>query len=124
VLEDPAGNHSFIELANWAAMSERTSSRVSRRKTKVTPAEFVETARLQTARRVSYQCGFGNVDAMRRAFVRNLGRRPTKYRQKIRREFRDRNDVLKSLLHLFRQLKRKLPELREVRHDARHRDRA
>ncbi|TMJ63298.1 MAG: helix-turn-helix domain-containing protein [Alphaproteobacteria bacterium] len=105
-------------------MSERTFSRVSRRKTKMTPAEFVQTARLQTARRVSYRCGFGNVDAMRRAFVRNLGRGPTKYRWKIRREFRDRNDVLKSLLHLFRQLKRKLPELREVRHDARQRDRA
>jgi transcriptional regulator GlxA family with amidase domain len=55
--------------------------------TGVTPTEYVETARLDAARRlledtdvplqqVALRCGFGNTDTMRRTFLRRIGTGP------------------------------------------------
>jgi transcriptional regulator GlxA family with amidase domain len=82
-------------LATRAGMSPRNFSRVFRKETGTTPAGFVESARLEAARRmledsttslqrIAWQCGFGTVDGMRRAFIRNLGVGPHDYRQRFR----------------------------------------
>jgi transcriptional regulator GlxA family with amidase domain len=94
VLDNLSADHSIASLAKRAAMSPRNFSRVFRRETKVTPAEFVKMAQMQAARqmledtdiplqRLAHFCGFGNVDSMRRSFVRTLGMRPTEYRRKF-----------------------------------------
>lgn len=82
---------SVDDLARRAGMSTRNFARVFRRELGVTPAEFVESARLDAARRllqetdlplqrVAHACGFGIVASMRRVFVRNLGIGPLDYR--------------------------------------------
>jgi transcriptional regulator GlxA family with amidase domain len=104
VLDNLTADHSIEALSRRAAMSARNFSRVFRRETKVTPAEFVEMARMQAARqmledtdvplqRLAYFCGFHNVETMRRSFVRTLGMRPTEYRQKFRHESRSSTRV-------------------------------
>jgi transcriptional regulator GlxA family with amidase domain len=56
-----------------------------------TPARFLETLRLEAARRrleetvrsmdqIAAKCGFGSAEVMRRCFVRNLGTPPSGYR--------------------------------------------
>lgn len=81
-------------LARRAAMSERSFIRTFREDTGTTPAEFVQQARLQAARRlleetelapktVAQRCGFGSPGVMRRVFVRELGVSPAEYRTKF-----------------------------------------
>lgn len=81
-------------LAQKAAMSVRNFGRVFRLETGNTPADFVELARVDAAKRlledsqipiqsIAYQCGFTNVDLMRRAFIRRMGINPTDYRQRF-----------------------------------------
>ena len=76
-------------------MSVRNFARVFRREMKMTPAEFVEAARIDEARRmlqdtnvalarIADLCGFGTADGMRRTFVRNLGVSPLDYRRRFR----------------------------------------
>src|SRR5258708_38920861 len=84
VLENLTADLSVEALALRAGMSTRNFARVFRREMNMTPADFVEAARLDAARRmlvdtstplqrVAHTCGFGNVDGMRRSFVRNIG---------------------------------------------------
>jgi transcriptional regulator GlxA family with amidase domain len=72
-------------------MSTRNFSRVFLRDIGVTPADFVEAARLDAARRmlqdsevplqrIADRCGFADVHSMRRVFQRKLGVGPTDYR--------------------------------------------
>lgn len=95
VLDNLAGDLSVDALALRAGMSPRNFARVFRRETNMTPAEFVEAARLDAARRmlvdstkplqrIAFICGFGGVEGMRRAFVRNLGIAPLEYRKSFR----------------------------------------
>jgi transcriptional regulator GlxA family with amidase domain len=83
-------------LAGRAAMSVRNFTRVFQNETGITPAEFVEMARVDAARRlledtgtplqrVASRCGFANPDTMRRAFVRQIGTGPSDYRERFRR---------------------------------------
>jgi transcriptional regulator GlxA family with amidase domain len=83
------------ELARMANMSQRNFARIFRRESGMTPADFVAAARIDAARRmledtpislqrVAYACGFGNVDGMRRAFIRTLGVGPSDYRKRFR----------------------------------------
>ena len=78
-------------LAGRANMSTRNFSRVFLRDIGVTPADFVEAARLDAARRmlqdsemplqrIADRCGFADVHSMRRVFQRKLGVGPTDYR--------------------------------------------
>jgi transcriptional regulator GlxA family with amidase domain len=78
-------------LAGRANMSTRNFSRVFLRDIGVTPADFVESARLDAARRmlqdssmplqrIADRCGFADLHNMRRVFQRKLGVGPTDYR--------------------------------------------
>ena len=100
VLENLAADLSIDALALRAGMSSRNFARVFRREIEMTPAEFVEVARLDAARRIlvdtatplqsiASMCGFGGVDGMRRAFVRNLGISPLEYRKRFRTAWTD-----------------------------------
>ena len=86
---------SVENLAVRAGMSTRNFSRVFRCETQITPAEFVDAARVDAARRlledsntsiqrIATRCGFKTVDVMRRCFVRKLGVTPVDYRRRFR----------------------------------------
>lgn len=86
---------SVENLAKQAGMSTRNFARVFRQEMTITPTEFVDAARLDAARRlledtakslqqIASECGFGNVDGMRRTFIRNLGASPGEYRHRFR----------------------------------------
>lgn len=79
-------------LARVANMSVRHFSRVFLRDARVTPAEFVERARVDAARvmlengaaplkTVAWHCGFGDAHRLRAVFRRRLGITPQQYRQ-------------------------------------------
>lgn len=83
-------------LATRAAMSPRHFARVFRQDTGVTPARFVERARVEAARRaledtnqsvdtIARTCGFGTAETMRRTFLRTLRASPREYRNRFRR---------------------------------------
>jgi transcriptional regulator GlxA family with amidase domain len=85
---------SVARLAARAAMSPRHFARVFRAETGVTPARFVEHARIEEARRrledssigieeIAHGCGFGTPETMRRAFLRSLWVGPSEYRQRF-----------------------------------------
>ena len=79
-------------LAKVVNTSERSFSRIFVRETQVTPAEFVESARLDAARvmlenshaplkTIAFECGFRDPHRMRAVFARRLGVSPQQYRQ-------------------------------------------
>ena len=81
-------------LAARVAMSARNFARVFTREVRITPARFVENARVEAARRrleesthgvdaVAAQCGFGTAESMRRAFLRRLRVPPSAYRHRF-----------------------------------------
>ncbi|WP_395614103.1 GlxA family transcriptional regulator [Allosphingosinicella sp.] len=91
---DPCGDLSVPELASRAAMSERTFSRVFQKETGVSPAAFVEIARVNRAKalletsdwtlgRVAERAGFGGVEGLHRAFNKRVGVTPGEYRQRF-----------------------------------------
>lgn len=78
-------------LAALVAMSSRNFARIFARDAQVTPAEFIESARLDAARAllessdepmksVAYRCGFRNTNQMRLVFVKHLGITAMQYR--------------------------------------------
>jgi transcriptional regulator GlxA family with amidase domain len=88
---------SVERLAARAAMSPRNFARVFHRETRLTPAKFVERARLDAARRcledgglgleeVASRCGFGSAEHMRRTFHRHLRIVPIDYRKRFHRQ--------------------------------------
>jgi transcriptional regulator GlxA family with amidase domain len=88
---------SVERLADQAAMSVRNFSRTFAREVRVTPARFVERARVEAARRlleesslsvdeVARRCGFGTAETMRRTFLRALHVTPIEYRRRFRIE--------------------------------------
>lgn len=91
VLAHLNGDLTIADLANAANMSQRNFSRVFTREAKVTPAEFVEQARVDAARvmlestraplkTVAWQCGFRDAQHMRSVFNRRLGVTPQQFR--------------------------------------------
>jgi transcriptional regulator GlxA family with amidase domain len=85
-------NHTVDELAARACLSPRHFAREFRAKTGVTPAKAVERLRVEAARtaleegatsvqRVALDCGFGDVERMRRSFMRLLGVAPSSLRR-------------------------------------------
>jgi transcriptional regulator GlxA family with amidase domain len=86
---------SIERLAARAAMSPRHFARTFTQEVGLTPAKAVEKLRIDMARakvegsylpldEVAEQCGFGDTERMRRAFLRNLGLPPQVLRQSAR----------------------------------------
>ncbi|AKH43921.1 transcriptional regulator GlxA family with amidase domain [Altererythrobacter atlanticus] len=82
-------------LAARACMSERSFARKFREETGVTPAHYVEAARLQAVRvaleqtgdsidQIARRTGFQNAERMRRAFHRQIGVSANDYRARFR----------------------------------------
>ena len=87
---------SVPSLARRAGMSDRNFARAFRRETGMTPAAYVEAARVESARialesgdlpveSVALRAGFGTVETLRRAFRRRVGVSPVDYRSRFRR---------------------------------------
>lgn len=94
IVARPQADLSVEALAQLAALSPRHFARVFRRETGVTPADYVERARLDHVRRrlesgtdavdlIAVACGFQGGDVMRRAFTRQLGTTPSDYRARF-----------------------------------------
>ena len=94
IVEHPRNDLSVPALARKVAMSPRNFARVFAREVGMTPARFVTTVRLETARRlleetsqpleaVCEASGLGTVESMRRAFVQFVGVAPGQYRQRF-----------------------------------------
>jgi transcriptional regulator GlxA family with amidase domain len=94
IVENLAGELSVEALAQRAHMSPRHFARLFRSETGVTPARYVESIRLEAARRaledsaqpvstVALTCGFGTPETMRRSFLRALGVGPAEYRRRF-----------------------------------------
>jgi transcriptional regulator GlxA family with amidase domain len=90
--EHPEADLAVEALAGRMAMSPRHFARVFARELRVTPARYVERARVEAARRwlegsdagleeVAAGCGFGSAETLRRAFQRLLGVSPSAYRE-------------------------------------------
>lgn len=95
IVEHADADLSVAALAQRVAMSARNFARVFRREVGMTPARFVERARVEAARRrleessvgveaVATQCGFGSAEIMRRAFLRTVRVNPAEYRHRFR----------------------------------------
>jgi len=96
VLANLRNDLSVPALAALAGMSERSFARIFRSETGTTPAEFVEKARIDAARRLAEESdlpakrladavGYANVDGFRRAFARRLGVSLVEYRRRFAR---------------------------------------
>ncbi|MFB4265488.1 GlxA family transcriptional regulator [Nonomuraea sp. GTA35] len=86
---------SAAALAERVCLSERHFARVFRKETGSTPAAYVESARVEEARRllegtdepldrVAATCGLGSAETLHRAFRRRLGTTPSSYRRRFR----------------------------------------
>jgi transcriptional regulator GlxA family with amidase domain len=91
---------SVERLAEMATMSVRNFSRTFAAEVGITPARFVERARVEGARRlleestasvdeVAARCGFGTAETMRRTFLRALRVSPSDYRRRFRIEIEE-----------------------------------
>ncbi|MBN3787230.1 GlxA family transcriptional regulator [Burkholderia sp. Ac-20353] len=85
--------HRVGELAEHACMSPRHFARAFQAETGLTPAKAVEKLRVEAARaalesgatslqRVATECGFGDMETMRRSFQRLLGMPPSALRMR------------------------------------------
>jgi len=95
VMERIRESFTVKQLADVAGMSARNFARVFVQETQVTPHEFVERARVDTARKllessgaalktIAYDCGFGTADRMRIVFTKRIGVTPMQYRERFR----------------------------------------
>ena len=96
ILEHPGTDLEVATLARRVAMSPRNFARVFAREIGMTPARFVTSVRVETARRrleetsddllaICEGCGFGSLESMRRAFLSLVGTPPGQYRERFNR---------------------------------------
>lgn len=87
-----AADLSVPALAERAGLSTRQFARAFAEQVGVTPGRYVDRVRLEAAQRmltdttdgvirIARRCGYGTPEAMRRAFMRDLGVSPTEYRR-------------------------------------------
>jgi transcriptional regulator GlxA family with amidase domain len=93
-VEHPAADLSVPTLARRANLSPRQFSRSFAAEVGTPPGRYVDRVRLEAARRlleegrsgveeIARACGYGTPEAMRRAFVRELGVGPADYRERF-----------------------------------------
>jgi transcriptional regulator GlxA family with amidase domain len=93
VIDDPTEDHSLEAMALRADVSVRHLNRVFAQHTGITPARYVEGARVAAAEEllrrsrvplavVASRAGFGSVETMRRAFLRAGDVPPGTYRSR------------------------------------------
>lgn len=93
VASHPAQDHSVASMAARVAMSPRHFARIFHHEAGMTPKAFVETMRVEAARRllenghetpkqVAAHCGYTDANGLRRAFMRRLGVTPAEYRKR------------------------------------------
>ncbi len=96
VVANPGEDHSVPRLAARLGLSTRHFARLFASETGVTPAAWVEAARVEAARamlesadyvakQIAPRCGFADVNVLRRAFRRHVGITPAEYRKRFRR---------------------------------------
>lgn len=94
IAANPALDHGVANLAKRMDLSPRHFSRLFRSEVGITPATWVEEARVNAARRllehgneapkqVASHCGFADADTLRRAFARHVGVTPAEYRKRF-----------------------------------------
>jgi transcriptional regulator GlxA family with amidase domain len=94
IVEHPDADLTVPSLARRVSMSPRNFARAFAKETGVTPARFVESARVEAARRlledtsaglkeVARATGLGTAESLRRAFLRALGVPPHAYRERF-----------------------------------------
>jgi len=94
IVEHPRQDLSAEALARRVSMSPRNFARVFTREVGMTPARFVTSVRVETARRlleetnanletICARSGLGTPESMRRSFLRTLGIAPSQYRQRF-----------------------------------------
>ncbi|BBH45846.1 GlxA family transcriptional regulator [Pseudomonas sp. KU43P] len=93
IAANPAHDHGIAALAARVGLSPRHFARVFHHDVGMTPAAWVELARVNAARarleagreapkQVAAACGFANADTLRRAFFRHIGVTPAEYRKR------------------------------------------
>lgn len=93
VAANPAEAHRVDALAERAGLSPRHFARLFLAEVGITPAAWVELARIDRARellesghaapkQIAALCGFANADTLRRSFARHLGVTPAEYRRR------------------------------------------
>lgn len=96
IVENPRGDLSVPALARRVSMSPRNFARLFAREVGMTPARFVASVRVETARRlleetsqsieaVCAASGLANLESMRQAFRRRVGVTPGQYRRRFAR---------------------------------------
>ncbi|WP_315838700.1 GlxA family transcriptional regulator [Bradyrhizobium prioriisuperbiae] len=96
IAANPAADHGVPALAARLGLSPRHFARLFRHEIGITPAAWVEQARVAAARRlleagqeapkqVAALCGFTDADTLRRAFMRQVGVSPADYRRQFAR---------------------------------------
>jgi transcriptional regulator GlxA family with amidase domain len=94
VAANPALDHCVANLAKRMDLSPRHFARLFRSEVGITPATWVEEARVNAARhllevghekpkQVAAHCGFADADTLRRAFARHVGVTPAEYRKRF-----------------------------------------
>jgi transcriptional regulator GlxA family with amidase domain len=94
IMQHPDRDLKIEALAERMAMSPRNFARLFLSETGMTPAKFVEMARIDNARHqltvtrlsidvIADRSGFKDPERMRRAFLRHLGVNPSDYRQRF-----------------------------------------
>lgn len=100
VMRNIGKRHTLRSLADAIGMSPRNLARQFVRETGITPHEFVERGRVDTARMllegthlplksVAFDCGFPTPDRMRAVFVDRLGVTPAQYRASFQHDRRE-----------------------------------
>ena len=93
VAANPAGHHDVASLARRMDLSPRHFARLFRAEVGMTPASWVEAARISAARtlleqgrgalkQVAARSGFTDANTFRRAFMRHAGVSPAEYRKR------------------------------------------
>lgn len=89
IAADPTADYSLARMASFAGVSTRTLARMFRDQVGTTPARYVESTRVESAKALlrsghtvsgaATRSGFGSVETLRRVFAARVGASPSAY---------------------------------------------